>query len=167
MTWWQPSSLAWAAFSFVETVPITVAPRAFAHWHSRDPTPPAAAWTRIVCPCSTWNQSRNLDLKNKGDYKIQIMPICIYCSDKKLEMGTLKTNFFVCLLLKSYRHGLDHQIQSCFSSVLQGIWFSHCFVKFETRELGSENNTWTTKMAFLTFWHFLRFDKVDNLLHFK
>ena len=32
------------------TVPITVAPRCFAHWQSSRPTPPAAAWTRIVSP---------------------------------------------------------------------------------------------------------------------
>ena len=28
----------------------TVAPNAAAHWHRISPTPPAAAWTRIVSP---------------------------------------------------------------------------------------------------------------------
>ena len=32
------------------TVPITVAPRCFAHWQTIRPTPPAAAWIRIVSP---------------------------------------------------------------------------------------------------------------------
>ena len=35
------------------TVPITVAPRCFAHWHMIRPTPPAAAWIRIVSPGCT------------------------------------------------------------------------------------------------------------------
>ena len=34
----------------VPTVPMTVAPRCLAHWQAIEPTPPAAAWKRIVSP---------------------------------------------------------------------------------------------------------------------
>ncbi len=46
----QPLSRAHRAFSSVLTVPITRAPRYLAHWQSKVPTPPAAAWTRTVSP---------------------------------------------------------------------------------------------------------------------
>ena len=39
-----------AAFSSEPTVPIIVTPSARAHWHAMRPTPPAAAWNRIVSP---------------------------------------------------------------------------------------------------------------------
>src|SRR5215831_8275358 len=53
MGWSQPCAWAIAAFSSLLTVPITVAPRCFAHWHMMRPTPPAAAWTKIVSPGPT------------------------------------------------------------------------------------------------------------------
>ena len=53
MTWSAPADLASAAFSSVDTVPITVAPRILAIWHSSKPTPPAAAWTRHTSPFSS------------------------------------------------------------------------------------------------------------------
>jgi hypothetical protein len=37
-----------SAFSSLETAPMTVAPNAAAHWHMIRPTPPAAAWIRMV-----------------------------------------------------------------------------------------------------------------------
>jgi len=47
--------LANVAFSSLPTVPITVAPRAAAHWQRICPTPPAAACTRMVSPgCTTY-----------------------------------------------------------------------------------------------------------------
>ncbi|MNL60994.1 hypothetical protein D3C87_1848600 [compost metagenome] len=46
----QPLALATAAFSSVLTVPIMVTPIARAHWQAMRPTPPAAAWYRIVSP---------------------------------------------------------------------------------------------------------------------
>ena len=51
--WWQPFVLASSALSFEPTVPITVAPRCFAHWQRIRPTPPAAAWMSTVLPFST------------------------------------------------------------------------------------------------------------------
>ncbi|MNW17477.1 hypothetical protein D3C71_2188920 [compost metagenome] len=50
MVWVQPLALATAAFSSVLTVPIIVTPMARAHWQAMRPTPPAAAWYRIVSP---------------------------------------------------------------------------------------------------------------------
>src|SRR5262245_533200 len=38
---------------------MTVAPRCFAHWHIIRPTPPAAAWIRIVSPRCTLYLSRS------------------------------------------------------------------------------------------------------------
>jgi len=49
----HPAFLASATFSSLPTVPITVAPSAFAHWHRMRPTPPAAACIRIVSPAFT------------------------------------------------------------------------------------------------------------------
>ena len=46
MTSSAPAARASAAFSGVDTVPMTRAPRFFAIAHRRSPTPPAAAWTR-------------------------------------------------------------------------------------------------------------------------
>ncbi|MNY68195.1 hypothetical protein D3C86_2059150 [compost metagenome] len=46
----QPLALATAAFSSVLTVPIIVTPIARAHWQAMRPTPPAAAWYRMVSP---------------------------------------------------------------------------------------------------------------------
>src|SRR5205823_2614039 len=43
MTWSAPASRASLAFSSVETVPMTRAPRIRAIWQRRSPTPPAAA----------------------------------------------------------------------------------------------------------------------------
>src|SRR5215468_2472508 len=48
--WSQPCALASFAFSSLPTVPITVAPSDFAHWQAMRPTPPAAAWNRMVSP---------------------------------------------------------------------------------------------------------------------
>src|SRR5689334_7328130 len=48
MTWAQPFFSASLAFSSLPTVPMTVAPSAAAHWQASNPTPPAAAWKRIV-----------------------------------------------------------------------------------------------------------------------
>src|SRR6516164_6991091 len=53
MGWSQPCAWAIAAFLSLLTVPITVAPRCFAHWHMMRPTPPAAAWIKIVSPGRT------------------------------------------------------------------------------------------------------------------
>ena len=53
MGWSQPCAAASSAFSRVPTVPITVAPRCLAHWQAIVPTPPAAAWIRIVSPAFT------------------------------------------------------------------------------------------------------------------
>ena len=49
----QPFARAMRALSSLETVPTTLAPSALAHWHSRSPTPPAAAWTSTVSPART------------------------------------------------------------------------------------------------------------------
>ena len=46
----QPWSLAMAAFASEPAVPIMVTPRARAHWQAIRPTPPAAAWNRMVSP---------------------------------------------------------------------------------------------------------------------
>ena len=43
MTWAQPAAFAAAIFSAEPTVPMTLTPRAFAHWLRIWPTPPAAA----------------------------------------------------------------------------------------------------------------------------
>ena len=40
------------------TVPIIVTPSARAHWHAMRPTPPAAAWNRIVSPPFSGNVCR-------------------------------------------------------------------------------------------------------------
>ncbi|MNN51990.1 hypothetical protein D3C81_1666560 [compost metagenome] len=45
-----PLALASSAFSAELTVPISFTPRAFAHWQAIRPTPPAAAWKRMVSP---------------------------------------------------------------------------------------------------------------------
>ena len=50
IAWAAPCARASSAFSSVETTPITVAPRCFAHWHRISPTPPAAACTTMVSP---------------------------------------------------------------------------------------------------------------------
>ena len=50
MVSWQPCALASAAFSGVDTVPMTRAPSADAHWHRNNPTPPAAACISTVSP---------------------------------------------------------------------------------------------------------------------
>ncbi len=46
----QPWARAISAFSSVLTVPIIVTPSARAHWQAIRPTPPAAAWYRMVSP---------------------------------------------------------------------------------------------------------------------
>ena len=46
----QPFALAISAFSSELTTPIIVTPIARAHWQAIRPTPPAAAWYRIVSP---------------------------------------------------------------------------------------------------------------------
>src|ERR1700741_4857990 len=51
--WSQPFWRARAALSSEDTVPITFAPSAFAHWQRNRPTPPAAACTRTVSPGPT------------------------------------------------------------------------------------------------------------------
>ena len=38
---------------------MTVAPRSFAHWQAMRPTPPAAAWNRMVSPDCTGYARRN------------------------------------------------------------------------------------------------------------
>ena len=48
-----PCARASAAFSSLDTTPITVTPRCFAHWHRISPTPPAAACTSTVSPLFT------------------------------------------------------------------------------------------------------------------
>jgi len=45
MTSSAPAPCASFRFSGVDAVPMTVAPRFLAIWHSNSPTPPAAAWT--------------------------------------------------------------------------------------------------------------------------
>ena len=52
-TWSAPLAWARAAFSSVETTPMTVAPRDLIHWQRIRPTPPAAAWTTTVSPALT------------------------------------------------------------------------------------------------------------------
>ena len=49
----RPPSWRARPFPRVPTQPITVAPSALPHWHRMSPTPPAAAWTRIVSPSLT------------------------------------------------------------------------------------------------------------------
>ena len=51
--WSQPWALARSAFSWLPTVPITVAPKCLAHWQAISPTPPAAAWNTMVSPALT------------------------------------------------------------------------------------------------------------------
>ena len=46
-------SLISSALFSVETVPITTAPNAFAHWHKIRPIPPAAACTKTTSPAFT------------------------------------------------------------------------------------------------------------------
>ena len=46
----QPCARATSALLSVLTVPIIVTPIARAHWQAIRPTPPAAAWYRIVSP---------------------------------------------------------------------------------------------------------------------
>ncbi len=55
----QPLARATAAFSSVLTVPIIVTPSARAHWQATRPTPPAAAWYRIVSPPFSGKTWRN------------------------------------------------------------------------------------------------------------
>ena len=55
----QPFAFAISAFSSVLTVPIIVTPIARAHWQAIRPTPPAAAWYRIVSPPFSGKTWRN------------------------------------------------------------------------------------------------------------
>ncbi|MNY44126.1 hypothetical protein D3C86_1791270 [compost metagenome] len=54
-----PCSMARAAFSAELTVPISFTPSALAHWQAKEPTPPAAAWNRMVSPPLRANTWRN------------------------------------------------------------------------------------------------------------
>ncbi len=59
IVWAQPYSRASSALASDPTVPIIVTPSARAHWQAISPTPPAAAWNRIVSPDSTRLVRRN------------------------------------------------------------------------------------------------------------
>ena len=59
MTCAQPCARATSALASVLTVPIIVTPRARAHWQATRPTPPAAAWYRMVSPPCRGNTCRN------------------------------------------------------------------------------------------------------------
>ena len=50
MTWLAPAWRAISAFSELDAVPITVAPRLEIIWQRSCPTPPAAACTKAVSP---------------------------------------------------------------------------------------------------------------------
>jgi hypothetical protein len=53
ITWAAPCAFASSAFSLDPTVPIRFTPIARAHWQAIRPTPPAAAWNRMVWPGCT------------------------------------------------------------------------------------------------------------------